>query len=356
MKKTLLAGLALAMTASISSAGGEGWMTDFEAAKAKAAKENKDLLVDFTGSDWCGWCIKLVDEVFKHDSFKKGVADKFVLVELDYPRDKSKVDEATTKQNAELQKKYSVRGFPTILLLDPEGRPYAKTGYKAGGPEKYLEHLAELQAKRVERDKALESAAKLQGAAKAEALVKALEALPENQLKHYQSLIDKVKTLDPEDKTGFVKKQEYKMAHTTLMSEIRKGSQDEVLGKIDSFIKEHNPQDKELSDLQGMKLQIKVGGMLREKKITEALALVDKHIADHKLEGEALQSALGIKMGPLINSGKFDEAEQVVENIVAAGANTRAGKFAEKFKTRLAKMKADAAAKKETEKEPAAAE
>ena len=86
IKKILLAGLALALTASFATAAGDEWMTDFEAAKKKAAAENKDLLVDFTGSDWCGWCIKLVDEVFKHDSFKKGVADKFVLVELDFPK------------------------------------------------------------------------------------------------------------------------------------------------------------------------------------------------------------------------------------------------------------------------------
>ena len=88
MKKTMLASLLLALTVSLSTAAGEGWMTDFEAAKQKAAAENKDLLVDFTGSDWCGWCIKLVDEVFKHDAFKQGAADNFVLVELDFPQDK----------------------------------------------------------------------------------------------------------------------------------------------------------------------------------------------------------------------------------------------------------------------------
>ena len=71
-------------------AGGEGWTSDFAAAKEQAAKENKSLLVDFTGSDWCGWCIKLNEEVFQHDPFKEGVKDKFVLVELDFPKDKSR--------------------------------------------------------------------------------------------------------------------------------------------------------------------------------------------------------------------------------------------------------------------------
>ena len=106
------------LASSFGFAGGEGWTSDFAAAKAQAAKEGKDLLIDFTGSDWCGWCIKLNNEVFQHDPFKKGVADKFVLVELDYPRDKSKLDEKTIKQNDELKSTYEPQGFPTILLTN----------------------------------------------------------------------------------------------------------------------------------------------------------------------------------------------------------------------------------------------
>ena len=119
-------------------AGGEGWSSDFEAAKKQAAESKKDLLIDFTGSDWCGWCIKLNDEVFKHDAFKAGVKDSFVLVELDFPKDKSKLSEETQKQNKELGEKYAVQGYPTILLCDADGRPYAATGYQKGGPEKYV--------------------------------------------------------------------------------------------------------------------------------------------------------------------------------------------------------------------------
>ena len=292
MKQTLLAGLALAMTASFTTAAGEEWMTDFEAAKAKAAKENKDLLVDFTGSDWCGWCIKLVDEVFKHDSFKKGVADKFILVELDFPRDKSKLSEAIQKQNETLQKEYGVRGFPTILLMDAKGRPFAQTGYQAGGPEKYLEHLDELRKKRITRDEALTAASKLEGVAKAEALVKALKQLPEDQLKHYKGIMDEISKLDPEDKTGFSKNQKFKTAYAELMGNLRQGSPDEALAKVDAFIKEHKPEGENLAELNGLKLQIQVGNLMRQQKPDEAVALVDKHITDNKLEGEAKQEAL----------------------------------------------------------------
>src|SRR6185369_16163584 len=93
-----------------------------------------------TGSDWCGWCIKLRGEVFDLDPFKAAAPKKFVLVELDYPRQKELPAELKA-QNEKLQQEYKIQGFPTIYVMDAEGKPVAKTGYQAGGPEKYLEHL-----------------------------------------------------------------------------------------------------------------------------------------------------------------------------------------------------------------------
>jgi len=276
-------------------------MTDFEAAKKKAAAENKDLLVDFTGSDWCGWCIKLVDEVFKHDSFKKGVADRFVLVELDFPKDKSNISEATQKQNAELQAKYGVRGFPTILLLDNQGRPFARTGYQAGGPEKYLTHLDELRGKRVVRDESLAAAEKLEGVAKAKALVTALKALPEDQLGHYSEITEQVAQLDPADETGFVAEQKRK-----------------------------NAMDKLVKDFTAA---------MQASQADAAIALVDKFITDYKVEGEEKQKILGMKMNPLLSAKNFDGAAKVVDEIIATAPESKAAKFAEDFKPRLKQMK-----------------
>ena len=91
MKTLVIAACAATLSLGTALAGGEGWTHDFEAAKKQAADENKDLLIDFIGSDWCGWCIKLNEEVFSHDEFKTGVKDKYVLVELDYPKDTSKL-------------------------------------------------------------------------------------------------------------------------------------------------------------------------------------------------------------------------------------------------------------------------
>lgn len=122
------------------SEGHSGWMTDFEAAQAKAKAEGKPMLVDFTGSDWCGWCIKLDKEVFSKAAFKEYASENLILVEIDFPRGKKQSAELKA-QNEALAEKYGIRGFPTILLMDSTGEVIEKTGYRRGGPEKYVEHL-----------------------------------------------------------------------------------------------------------------------------------------------------------------------------------------------------------------------
>ena len=98
MKKLRLSIVISILSLAFGLSAAEGWEVDFEAAKAKAAKEKKLLLVDFTGSDWCGWCIRLQDEVFLKDGFKSYAKDKFILVELDYPQKKQQ-DPKIKEQN-----------------------------------------------------------------------------------------------------------------------------------------------------------------------------------------------------------------------------------------------------------------
>jgi len=126
----------------------EGWIADFDEAVKVAKAEKKDLFVDFTGSDWCGWCKKLDAEVFSKEEFLTAVKKDFVLVSLDYPHDEAvKAKVPNPKRNTELSEKYGIRGFPTILLMTPDGNVYGQTGYQKGGPTKYVEHVAELRTK-----------------------------------------------------------------------------------------------------------------------------------------------------------------------------------------------------------------
>ena len=119
------------------------WNTDFNAACKQATKEKKTVLLNFTGSDWCFWCGKLRTEVFSTKEFQDYASVHFVLVEVDFPEGKE-LDESLATQNLELQRKYGVTQYPTIILCDGEGKTLGTTGYRTGGPEKYLKHLRSL--------------------------------------------------------------------------------------------------------------------------------------------------------------------------------------------------------------------
>ena len=226
-------------------AGGEGWSSDFAAAKKEAAESKKDLLIDFTGSDWCGWCIKLNKEVFSLEPFKAGVKDKFVLVELDYPNDKSKLSAATLKQNEELAEKYPISGYPTILLTDSDGKPFATTGYQEGGPEAYVKHLDELRGNKAARDKSFAAAAKASGVEKAKALMAALAAMGLDDMmisKFYGDVAEQIKAADPKDETGFAKEMAAKVRLATFQHELqscaKKGDHVGALALVDKTLKE----------------------------------------------------------------------------------------------------------------------
>jgi thiol-disulfide isomerase/thioredoxin len=123
------------------------WMTDFAAAQKKAAAEGKDLFINFTGSDWCGWCKRLDKEVFSKPLFIYEAQKHFVFVYLDFPRNKPQSD-TLKAQNEKLAQRYEAQGFPTIILATADGSPYGRTGYEEGGPLAYLQGLAKLQQKK----------------------------------------------------------------------------------------------------------------------------------------------------------------------------------------------------------------
>ncbi|MDJ0839427.1 MAG: thioredoxin family protein [Acidobacteriota bacterium] len=136
-KATALVLLTFGLTAS---AADSGWITDMDEAQKVAQEDNKYILVNFTGSDWCGWCKRLDREVFSKKEFADFADNNLVLLKLDFPKFK-KLPEGQRESNEALARKYRVRGFPTILLLDKYGERVMETGYRPGGPGAYVTYL-----------------------------------------------------------------------------------------------------------------------------------------------------------------------------------------------------------------------
>jgi thioredoxin-related protein len=111
-----------ALTAIAFAAAPEGWSTDLEKAFAQAKKENKNVIVEFTGSDFCPPCIMMRKNVFSKKEFVDAASKKFILVELDFP----KSDEALAKKNEPYFEKYKVEGLPTVILFDSKGKEFLK--------------------------------------------------------------------------------------------------------------------------------------------------------------------------------------------------------------------------------------
>jgi protein disulfide-isomerase len=142
MKRTILAGLAVMMMAvfNLKAETASEWVTDFEKASTNASKSGAFMLLDFSGSDWCGWCKKLDKEVFSKPEFKKYAKENLVCVLVDFPQHKPQTKKLKD-QNTALAKKYGVRGYPTVVILSNDGSLVGTTGYMPGGPQKYVDSL-----------------------------------------------------------------------------------------------------------------------------------------------------------------------------------------------------------------------
>jgi thioredoxin-related protein len=120
------------------------WLHDYSKAQEEAKASHKLLLLNFTGSDWCGWCIKFDKDILSQQQFKNYAHDNLVLVELDFPRRKAQPAEMK-KQNLHLAQQYEVLGFPTIVVLNSSGQKlWQFDGYFPGGPEAFIAQLQKL--------------------------------------------------------------------------------------------------------------------------------------------------------------------------------------------------------------------
>jgi len=257
----------------------EGWLVDFEKAKAQAAEEGKSILMEFTGSDWCPPCKALTANVLSKDVFKTEMPKNFVLLKIDSPRDKSKQTPEEIEQYKVLSAKYGIQGVPTIFLADAKGRPYYQTvGYSGDPADKYVANLKEQLGTLAKRDAAFAKAEKVSGAEKAKLLAKGLSHVDDEMaLKTYGEVVAEIIELDADNKAG-------------------------LKAKFDGLKKS-----------VGFKSELEATVRSSRGKPEETLAAIDKLIAEKEPTGAALQEAVFSKSSILFQTDKAKAKELLIE-------------------------------------------
>lgn len=263
------------------------WLQDFAKAKAQAKAEKKDLLLDFTGSDWCSWCIKLDQEVFSQAAFRDATPKDFVLVKLDYPNDETKITPEIKAQNEQLAKQYPIRGYPTVLLADADGRVYGQTGYQAGGAEKYVEMLAEMKKKGVVFQAAMQRADASKGVDRAKALDEALSGLDEQVVHgHHLAQMEEICRLDADGKAELKAKYEAKVKEIAAARELETEAQalSEMIGPL-------------MQEQQGEKALAKLDEVITapKSKLQHQLALFFKGMVTMDVSGDAKSAVASLE-------------------------------------------------------------
>lgn len=255
-KKTISAMLLLA---ALAPAWAAEWMTDLEAAKAKAAAENKAVLVDFTGSDWCGFCIRLRKQVLDTPAFETYAKDKFVLMEVDLPEN-PKFDPALRARNEKIAAQYGITGFPTIMVITPEGDV-------VGGFNGYVPSV---NAATKPLDAALTNISLLkkaesqQGAEQLATLTQVYKNLPAKMRENASGLMKRIAALDPQDTTGLLREQRVRDQRAALAASLRAANTaQEAIAAIDKALTTAEPENK-----SGM-LQAKFDILLMEAKTVD---------------------------------------------------------------------------------------
>ena len=307
-KKLAITTSLLLASASSVFAGGESWETNWPEAKTHAVEGKKDILLDFTGSDWCGWCIRLNKDGCSQDSFKAYASKNLGLVELDFPQ-KKKLPAELKAPNQKLAKQFGVRGYPTILLADAQGRPYAKTGYQAGGPENYVKHLEGLRQIRIQRDEFLDAANKTSGVAKAKLLVKAINVIDKEIHSSYKGIFEQIIKLDPKDETGYAKALKLKA--------------------------------------QIEKLQQEFTGLLRQQKTVDALNKIQSFVKANELDAKTKQEVLLMQINCYRpdSIANLDKVDKILDEVIALDKGSKMGQRSKAIKKQIVGMRAGLAKK-----------
>ena len=269
------------------------WMNDLEAAKARAAAENKAVLVDFTGSDWCGWCIRLRQQVLDTPAFEAYAKDKFVLMEVDVPQN-PKFDKNLLARNQKLCEQYGVEGFPTILVLNPKGDVVGGVG----GFVPTVDAISKPLDAALNTAALLQKAESQQGAEQLATLAQAYRSLPEDLRQNAVALRQRIISLDPQDTTGLVRLQRIQDQREALQRKLSTTeSTDQAIAAIDEALATAEPENK--PGMLQIKFQIVLMSAQTVDDVKAAAAIARQAVdADPKASPEAYKRVDAITADP----------------------------------------------------------
>ena len=276
------------------------WQTDFEAAQVQAKTEKKLLLVSFTGSDWCGWCMRLKSEVFDQQAFKKAAPKRYVLVDLDFPK-KTPLPEKLKTQNNKLAREYNIHGYPTVLMLDAEGKVIARTGYRAGGAEGYTKHLADLKQTHDSIAKMRADLSKLHGLPRATTMDKLIDAYEKLGLgcDDIDGWCKEIATIDARTKAGMLLKLKYQFR--SLMTDAAKLTEDKKFDEAKAAVKKALAMPKLTGEQKQTAHFAGAECCIQEKDIPGAVAGLKQSLADAPESSKA--SEIESKLADLSKAG-----------------------------------------------------
>ena len=285
----------------------EGWITDMDAAKKQAAEQKKDLMIEFTGSDWCPPCMQLRANVFSKPDFQKDAQKNFVL---DYPRGKEQSKEMKAA-NDKLAQQYGVQGFPTIVFADASGKPFG--GFVGGRSKDDVMKAMQDALKNKEALNAAEAnvAKATTDEAKVAALMEVLKLAPQEYVDNfYGDVKAEIKKLDKDDKSGLKAAD----AHADQLKKEQKDVQDYLAGKLTDkttpaealqVVKAYPDRDKLLPETQQDLLMMEFGTYLNSTGDVDGAVLILDKVAELMPGTEAGQRAPRIKAGILANKDQI---------------------------------------------------
>ncbi|MGN0836840.1 MAG: thioredoxin family protein [Akkermansia sp.] len=252
MKKPYLA-LAAALLSLLPAFGALEWLTDLPTAQQQADEQHKVILADFTGSDWCGWCIRLKKNVLDTPEFERFAAERFIPLEIDLPQRKD-FPAAQRAANEALVARYNISGFPTILVLAPDGTVVGGFG---GG-------LPDVAAAREPLEAALDNARAYAEATRQtvpddqlSALLHVYRSIPEDVREHAESLRERLIALDPEDSSGLRREREAELQRASISQQLRQAQGPEaMLVIVDQWLNSEQLAAENQADLLSIKAQI----------------------------------------------------------------------------------------------------